>query len=92
MYWNFPELSLRPRVYQCPHPPLHSVASRPDSVIRIGSHGWPVAMHFTPTATVAEQVEQLQALGIDTLLLVASFGNLTHEQVCTLELFAKAVM
>jgi len=196
VYWNFPELSLRPRVYQRPHPPLHSVASRPDSVIRIGSHGWPVAMHFTPTATVAEcvthyhealaqrsepsgtgayrprfllcretfvaatperaraegalalqgfwylsslaspplpqefsdarlkeltsrvwggrtydeldalggmligspeqvakQVDHLQTIGIDTLLLVASFGNLTHEQVCSsLELFAKAVM
>jgi len=27
-FWSFPELSLRPRVYQRPHPPLHEVASR----------------------------------------------------------------
>jgi alkanesulfonate monooxygenase SsuD/methylene tetrahydromethanopterin reductase-like flavin-dependent oxidoreductase (luciferase family) len=196
MFWKFPELSLRPRVYQRPHPPLHSVASRPVSVERIGARGWSVAMHFTPTDVVAEcvqlyhgalagcatplgegpyrprfalcretfvaatpeqaraegalalqgfwylsslaapplpqeysdvhlkelttrvwggctydelqdrggmligspeqiaeRVAELEAIGVDTLLLVASFGNLTHEQVCrSLELFATAVM
>ena len=56
-FWQFPELSLRPRPYQRPHPPLHSVASRPDSVIRIGARGWPVALHFTSTEVVAECVE-----------------------------------
>ena len=35
-FWSFPELSLRPRVYQRPHPPLHEVASRPTSVARVG--------------------------------------------------------
>src|SRR4029453_9867960 len=28
-YWKFPELSLRPRAFQRPHPPLHMVASPP---------------------------------------------------------------
>jgi alkanesulfonate monooxygenase SsuD/methylene tetrahydromethanopterin reductase-like flavin-dependent oxidoreductase (luciferase family) len=42
---------------------------------------------------VARKVEELQALGVDTLLLVCSFGNLSHEQVCrSLELFAAAAM
>ena len=195
-FWRFPELSLRPRLYQHPHPPLHMVASRPASVARVGARGWPVAMHFTPTEAVARcieeyhaaltartqspgtglyrprvllcretyvaetpeaartvgalalqgfwylsslaapplpseytderlqgltnrvwggrsydelaaiggmligapeqvaaQVERLQAIGVDTLLLVCSFGNLAHEQVCrSLELFAQAVM
>ncbi len=195
-FWSFPELSLRPRVYQQPHPPLHEVASRPASVTRVGAKGWPVAMHFTPTAVVAqcvkeyhaalaqgdvpvgqgpyrprlllcretyvaetaeraraegaiglqgfwhlsslaapppppefseerfktltsrtwggrsydeldaiggmvigspeqvaEKVEHLEAIGVDTLLLVCSFGNLSHEQVCrSLELFAGAVI
>jgi alkanesulfonate monooxygenase SsuD/methylene tetrahydromethanopterin reductase-like flavin-dependent oxidoreductase (luciferase family) len=194
-FWNFPELSLRPRVYQQPHPPLHEVASRPASVARVGAKGWPVAMHFTPTAVVAqaiqdyhaalaksdapvgqgpyrprlllcretyvaetperayaegalglqgfyhlsslaappppaefsdallksltrtwggrtydeldtigamligspeqvaEKVESLEAIGVDTLLLVCSFGNLSHEQVCrSLELFAGAAI
>jgi alkanesulfonate monooxygenase SsuD/methylene tetrahydromethanopterin reductase-like flavin-dependent oxidoreductase (luciferase family) len=50
-------LSLRPRVYQQPHPPLHEVASRPASVARVGAKGWPVAMHFTPTAVVAQAIE-----------------------------------
>lgn len=194
--WRFPELSLRPRVYQRPHPPLHMVASRPESVARVGARGWPVAMHFTPTEVVsrcvesyrealagragppgtgpyrprmivcrevyvaatpetardegalallgfwhlsallapplptefsderlkeltgrawggktydeladlgaimigspeqvAEQVETLEAIGVDTLLLVASFGNLSHRQVCrSLELFAEAAI
>jgi alkanesulfonate monooxygenase SsuD/methylene tetrahydromethanopterin reductase-like flavin-dependent oxidoreductase (luciferase family) len=36
-FWNFPELSLRPRVFQRPHPPLHEVASRPASVARVGA-------------------------------------------------------
>src|SRR2546427_8521846 len=30
-FWRFPELSLRPRPFQRPHPPLHMVASRPAS-------------------------------------------------------------
>jgi alkanesulfonate monooxygenase SsuD/methylene tetrahydromethanopterin reductase-like flavin-dependent oxidoreductase (luciferase family) len=45
-----------PRVYQRPHPPLHLVASHPESVARAGSRGWPVAMHFTPTDVVARCV------------------------------------
>lgn len=60
-FWRFPELSLRPRVYQQPHPPLHEVASRPASVARVGARGWPVAMHFTPTAVVAQCVEDYHA-------------------------------
>jgi alkanesulfonate monooxygenase SsuD/methylene tetrahydromethanopterin reductase-like flavin-dependent oxidoreductase (luciferase family) len=60
-YWRFPELSLRPRVFQRPHPPLHMVASRPASAARVGARGWPVAMHFTPTAVVARCVEEYRA-------------------------------
>jgi alkanesulfonate monooxygenase SsuD/methylene tetrahydromethanopterin reductase-like flavin-dependent oxidoreductase (luciferase family) len=56
-FWSFPELSLRPRVYQRPHPPLHMVASRPESAAVVGARGWPVAMHFTPTEVVARCVE-----------------------------------
>ena len=42
---------------------------------------------------VAAQVEQLEAIGVDTLLLVCSFGNLAHTQVCrSLELFAQAMI
>ncbi|MGH8059911.1 MAG: hypothetical protein ACREOH_22185 [Candidatus Entotheonellia bacterium] len=42
---------------------------------------------------VAVKVEGLEAIGVDTLLLVCSFGNLAHEQVCrSLELFAQAVI
>jgi len=42
---------------------------------------------------VAARVERLEAIGVDTLLLVCSFGNLAHEQVCrSLELFARAVI
>jgi alkanesulfonate monooxygenase SsuD/methylene tetrahydromethanopterin reductase-like flavin-dependent oxidoreductase (luciferase family) len=42
---------------------------------------------------IAARVAQLEAIGVETLLLVASFGNLTREQVCrSLELFATAVM
>ncbi len=59
--WRFPELSLRPRVFQRPHPPLHMVASRPASAARVGARGWPVAMHFTPTAVVARCVEEYRA-------------------------------
>jgi alkanesulfonate monooxygenase SsuD/methylene tetrahydromethanopterin reductase-like flavin-dependent oxidoreductase (luciferase family) len=195
-YWSFPELSIRPRIYQQPHPPLHMVASRAESVARVGARGWPVAMHFTPTEVVArcvesyrealanrdepasvgayrprlllcretyvaptaelaraegslalqgfwhlsslqppplpdtysderlrdltgwiwggksydeldaiggmvigspdqvaEKVAQLESIGVDPLLLVASFGNLTHEQVCrSLELFSGTVI
>lgn len=57
-FWHFPELSLRPRVYQHPHPPLHMVASRPASAARVGARGWPVAMHFTPTEVVAQCIEE----------------------------------
>jgi alkanesulfonate monooxygenase SsuD/methylene tetrahydromethanopterin reductase-like flavin-dependent oxidoreductase (luciferase family) len=57
-FWSFPELSLRPRVYQHPHPPLHEVASRPTSAARVGARGWPVAMHFTPTEVVACCIEE----------------------------------
>jgi alkanesulfonate monooxygenase SsuD/methylene tetrahydromethanopterin reductase-like flavin-dependent oxidoreductase (luciferase family) len=60
-FWNFPEFSLRPRVFQRPHPPLHEVASRPASVARVGARGWPVAMHFTPTEIVARSVEDYRA-------------------------------
>lgn len=60
-FWRFPELSLRPRVFQRPHPPLHMVASRPASVARVGARGWPVAMHFTPTDVVARCVEDYRA-------------------------------
>ncbi|ETX01798.1 MAG: hypothetical protein ETSY1_06015 [Candidatus Entotheonella factor] len=57
-YWQFPELRLRPSVYQKPHPPLHSAASRAVSVAQIASRGWPVAMHFTPTDVVADCARQ----------------------------------
>jgi alkanesulfonate monooxygenase SsuD/methylene tetrahydromethanopterin reductase-like flavin-dependent oxidoreductase (luciferase family) len=60
-FWTFPEFSLRPRVYQRPHPPLHEVASRPVSVARVGARGWPVAMHFTPTDVVAQCVQDYHA-------------------------------
>jgi alkanesulfonate monooxygenase SsuD/methylene tetrahydromethanopterin reductase-like flavin-dependent oxidoreductase (luciferase family) len=56
-FWQFAGVSLRPRPFQRPHPPLHEVASRPESVARVGSRGWPVALHFTPTETVARCVE-----------------------------------
>src|SRR5215471_3429908 len=60
-FWRFPELSLRPRAFQQPHPPLHTVASRPASVARVGAKGWPVAMHFTPTEVVAQAVQDYHA-------------------------------
>src|SRR6267142_1239515 len=60
-FWRFPELSLRPRAFQRPHPPLHMVASRPASAARVGARGWPVAMHFTPTDVVARCVEEYRA-------------------------------
>jgi alkanesulfonate monooxygenase SsuD/methylene tetrahydromethanopterin reductase-like flavin-dependent oxidoreductase (luciferase family) len=42
---------------------------------------------------VAAQVAHLEAIGVDTLLLVCSFGNLTQAQVCrSLEYFAQAVI
>jgi alkanesulfonate monooxygenase SsuD/methylene tetrahydromethanopterin reductase-like flavin-dependent oxidoreductase (luciferase family) len=166
-FWRFPELSLRPRAFQRPHPPLHMVASRPASAARVGTRGWPVAMHFTPTEVVARCVEEyraaataraegalalqsfwylsslaapplpgdfsdarlkeltgrvwggktydelaaaggmligspgevaakvtgLEAIGVDTLLLVCSFGGLSHAQVCrSLALFAESAI
>lgn len=60
-YWRFPELSLRPRTFQRPHPPLHMVASRPATAARVGARGWPVAMHFTPTDVVARCVGEYRA-------------------------------
>jgi alkanesulfonate monooxygenase SsuD/methylene tetrahydromethanopterin reductase-like flavin-dependent oxidoreductase (luciferase family) len=51
------------------------------------------AMLIGAPEQVAEKVEHLEAIGVDTLLLVCSFGNLSHEQVCrSLELFAEAVI
>jgi alkanesulfonate monooxygenase SsuD/methylene tetrahydromethanopterin reductase-like flavin-dependent oxidoreductase (luciferase family) len=42
---------------------------------------------------VAAKVAHLEAAGVDSLLLVCSFGNASHAQVCrTLELFAAAVI
>ena len=42
---------------------------------------------------VADKVDGLEAIGVDTLLLVCSFGGLSHAQVChSLELFAGAVV
>ena len=42
---------------------------------------------------VAEHVARLETIGVDTLLLVCSFGALSHAQVCrSLELFAAAVI
>jgi hypothetical protein len=42
---------------------------------------------------VAAKVDTLEAIGVDTLLLVCSFGHLSHTQVCrSLELFAQAVI
>ena len=60
-FFQFPELSLRPRPFQRPHPPLHMVASRPATAARVGARGWPVAMHFTPTDVVARCVEEYRA-------------------------------
>ncbi len=42
---------------------------------------------------VAEKVAGLAAIGVDTLLLVCSFGGLSHAQVCrSLELFAESAI
>jgi alkanesulfonate monooxygenase SsuD/methylene tetrahydromethanopterin reductase-like flavin-dependent oxidoreductase (luciferase family) len=42
---------------------------------------------------VAAKVAGLEAIGVDTLLLVCSFGGLSHAQVCrSLELFAGAAI
>jgi alkanesulfonate monooxygenase SsuD/methylene tetrahydromethanopterin reductase-like flavin-dependent oxidoreductase (luciferase family) len=42
---------------------------------------------------VAEKVAGLEAIGVDTLLLVCSFGGLSHAQVCrSLELFARSAI
>jgi alkanesulfonate monooxygenase SsuD/methylene tetrahydromethanopterin reductase-like flavin-dependent oxidoreductase (luciferase family) len=51
------------------------------------------AMLIGAPEQVAEKVDHLEGIGVDTLLLVCSFGNLSHEQVCrSLELFAEAVI
>jgi alkanesulfonate monooxygenase SsuD/methylene tetrahydromethanopterin reductase-like flavin-dependent oxidoreductase (luciferase family) len=51
------------------------------------------AMLIGSPEQVAEKVGHLEAIGVDTLLLVCSMGNLSHEQVCrSLELFAGAVI
>ena len=57
----FPSSACGPACYQRPHPPLHEVASRPESVARVGARGWPVAMHFTPTEVVARCVQDYRA-------------------------------
>jgi len=42
---------------------------------------------------VPEKVAGLETIGVDTLLLVCSFGGLSHAQVCrSLELFADAAI
>src|SRR4029450_8377007 len=42
---------------------------------------------------VADKVAGLEAIGVDTLLLVCSFGDLAHAQACrSLELFAEAAI
>jgi alkanesulfonate monooxygenase SsuD/methylene tetrahydromethanopterin reductase-like flavin-dependent oxidoreductase (luciferase family) len=42
---------------------------------------------------VAEKVVALEAIGVDTLLLVCSFGGLSHAQVCrSLELFSEGAI
>jgi alkanesulfonate monooxygenase SsuD/methylene tetrahydromethanopterin reductase-like flavin-dependent oxidoreductase (luciferase family) len=51
------------------------------------------AMLIGSPEQIAAKVEHLEAIGVDTLLLVCSFGNLSHEQVChSLELFANAAI
>jgi alkanesulfonate monooxygenase SsuD/methylene tetrahydromethanopterin reductase-like flavin-dependent oxidoreductase (luciferase family) len=51
------------------------------------------AMLIGSPEQVEEKVEHLEAIGVDTLLLVCSMGNLSHEQVCrSLELFADAAI
>src|SRR6267142_1448737 len=168
-FWRFPELSLRPRAFQRPHPPLHVVArcveeyraalaSRPE-IPRVGPYRprlllcretyvaetpataraegalalqgfWYLSSLASPPLPseysdarlkeltgrvwggrtydelaavggmligspdeVAEKVAGLEAIGVDTLLLVCSFGGLTHAQVCrSLELFAGAAI
>jgi alkanesulfonate monooxygenase SsuD/methylene tetrahydromethanopterin reductase-like flavin-dependent oxidoreductase (luciferase family) len=42
---------------------------------------------------VAPKVSALAAIGVDTLLLVCSFGDLRHDQVCrSLELFSRRLI
>ena len=42
---------------------------------------------------VAAKVDELEAIGVDTLLLVASFGDLPHKKVCrSLTLFGQAAI
>jgi alkanesulfonate monooxygenase SsuD/methylene tetrahydromethanopterin reductase-like flavin-dependent oxidoreductase (luciferase family) len=51
------------------------------------------AMLIGSPEQIARKVEHLEAIGVDTLLLVCSFGNLSHEQVCrSLHLFADAAI
>jgi alkanesulfonate monooxygenase SsuD/methylene tetrahydromethanopterin reductase-like flavin-dependent oxidoreductase (luciferase family) len=51
------------------------------------------AMLIGSPEQVAAKVDGLEAIGVDTLLLVSSFGGLSHAQVCrSLELFARAVI
>jgi alkanesulfonate monooxygenase SsuD/methylene tetrahydromethanopterin reductase-like flavin-dependent oxidoreductase (luciferase family) len=51
------------------------------------------AMLIGSPEQIAAKVEHLESIGIDTLLLVCSFGSLSHEQVCrSLELFANAAI
>lgn len=42
---------------------------------------------------VAAKIDHLESIGVDTLLLVASFGDLSHGKVCrSLELLAAAAI
>ena len=51
------------------------------------------AMLIGSPEQIAAKVEHLESIGIDTLLLVCSFGSLSHDQVCrSLELFADAAI
>jgi alkanesulfonate monooxygenase SsuD/methylene tetrahydromethanopterin reductase-like flavin-dependent oxidoreductase (luciferase family) len=51
------------------------------------------AMLIGSPEQIAAKVYHLESIGVDTLLLICSFGNLSHEQVCrTLELFADAAI
>jgi hypothetical protein len=56
-----------------------------------------LGVNFDPPSPCAAsqhtKVHHPEAIGVDTLLLVCSFGNLSHAQVCrSLELFAAAVI
>ena len=67
-------------------------APKPGAEVRMVSGAKSLAIVGAPEQ-VAAQVAHLEAIGVDTLLLVCSFGNLTQAQVCrSLEYFAQAVI